>query len=193
MKHLFYKTIRILTIPPITACLTFLVLFFHQKVLITLSDLLLAVCTISIFPILGYVIHPLIVKHTGKFKGREGQRSIAMYFCLIGYIVGIATTLYTNPSDNILLVYLGYLSTGITIFISNVFGFKLSGHAVGIAGPVALLFYFGQFEWMIGFVLMFFVILSSLKMKRHRPSELLVGVLLPFLFLPIVNYFLLHF
>ncbi|MDO5716350.1 MAG: hypothetical protein Q4Q17_00985 [Tissierellia bacterium] len=187
MKHIFSKIIRILTIPPLMALLTFLSLYFHGRVLINVSDLLLAIFTITVLPIMGYIIQPFVGHHIHYFSGREGQRKMAMFFCVAGYVIGMIVTIFINPNREILLIYLGYFISGMTILICNLLGFRLSGHAVGAAGPVAILLTFHLTEWIIGLVLIFFVMVASLKMKRHKTSELVAGILLPFILLPILQ------
>ncbi len=57
---------------------------------------------------------------------------------------------------------------------------KISGHACGIAGPVALLFYFGLYvQAVVGILLTVPVYISSLKTKRHTLPQLIGGSLVP--------------
>ncbi len=169
----FYKIIRVLTVPPIMASALFLLLWGYGE--IEPVDSLLGVLFIGILPILSYPLQRFIPYF--KDKGREGQRNLAIIFSVMGYILGCVLALIFEAPTVILFVYLDYLISGILIAVFNkLFKLKASGHACGIVGPVAMLLYFKVYiPAAVGAALTVLVFISSIKMKRHTFSQLLIG------------------
>ena len=56
--------------------------------------------------------------------------------------------------------------------------FKASGHACGVSGPFAMLSYKFGAGWLCGFLLLVPVFLSSIRLKRHKASELIAGAVI---------------
>ena len=78
------------------------------------------------------------------------------------------------------MIYLEYLISGVVIFfINKCFGFRASGHACGVAGPVALMVYFGIKALLPGVLVLALTFWASLKMKRHTAEQLLGGTAIP--------------
>lgn len=62
---------------------------------------------------------------------------------VVGYILGLLYALFAHTSRELLLVYLGYLLSGALIALFNkTFAIRASGHACGVAGPIAFLYVF---------------------------------------------------
>ena len=160
--------------------LVFTYLFvFVPGIFIHVSDYIMAVSFISIFPSLAYVLQIPLKKW---FPGRDGQRNLAIILSVVGYICGLATSIFLQQSPQLIFIYLTYFICGFVILISSkVFHFKLSGHAVGSAGPVAMLIMFHQWIFLIGIPVLVCVFLSSYKLKRHTIAQIVSGIILPFL------------
>ena len=72
-----------------------------------------------------------------------------------------------------------YLISGLLIALFNkVLKIRASGHACGVAGPVALLGCTMGWYAVFGLPLIAIVFAASLKMKRHTFSELVIGSLI---------------
>ena len=105
-KELLSKIIRILIVPPILALLVFTYLFiFVPGIFMHVSDYIMAVSFISIFPSLAYVLQIPLKKW---FPGRDGQRTLAMILSVAGYICGLATSLILQQSPHLIFIYLTY-------------------------------------------------------------------------------------
>lgn len=180
--------IRGITVPPVIAFLM-LTYFLIRDVGVFRGfwEYALSVFFISVLPASAYVVH-IFVKN--KLPGQEGKRTLAMIFSVVGYILGVTTALLSGSSKMLLLIYLGYCVSGAIILISSkVIKFKISGHAVGSAGPIAILLGFGQGIWVLGLPVILSVIYSSLKIKRHTLAQILCGIAQPFIvFLTLVNF-----
>ena len=177
MKEKLAKFVRVITVPPVLALVLLLVLHFAGGYFKNLS-LLWGIFFLVLFPLLSYPIWrllPFLYK-----RGRSSQRALATAFSVLGYIGGIVYSLAAGLGHAEIIVFLTYLLSGILIAVTSyVFKIRSSGHACGVAGPIAMIvFRIGSWGW-LGLFLMPLVIWSSLSLKRHTVSELLSGSLIP--------------
>ena len=90
--------------------------------------------------------------------------------------MGTLFAVFCGGSRLELELYLTYIMSGALMgLFSFVFKFRTSGHACGVSGPFALLAYKLSPFWLLGFLLLIPVFSSSLRLKRHRLSELIAG------------------
>lgn len=173
------KFIRVVTVPPVMALMLLVILFLTREQFFgSTANLVLAIVFLVVFPVLAYPIQPLIPYF--RDKGRDGQRSLAMWMSSIGYICGLFTALFMPVSSYLLIIYLTYLFSGISLMLLNkVFKIKASGHACGAAGPIFSLIYFLGPWVLFGILILAAVYWASLNMKRHDKSELLIGTTVP--------------
>lgn len=179
LKQHLAKIIRVVTVPPVMALLLLIVLYFAKEDFFgNTLNLTLAILFLVGLPILAYPIQPIIPHF--KDKGRDGQRSLAMWMASGGYILGIITAAFLPVSDYLLIIYLTYLFSGVSLVLLNkVFKIKASGHACGVAGPVFSLIYFIGPWLLFGILIIAAVFWASLSMKRHDKAELLIGMTVP--------------
>lgn len=173
------KIMRIITVAPVMAGVMLSVLFlWNSDLLGGWVGYLCGLAFLTLLPLLAYPLQPHIKAF--QARGREGQRSLAMLFAVGGYLLGCLTTLFLRAPRSLWIIYLEYLLSGLLILLFNkAFGLKASGHACGVAGPVALLVYFGVPALIAGLALLVLVYASSLRMKRHTPGQLAGGTLIP--------------
>ena len=174
------KIIRILTVAPIMAfCLFTLTYIYRNEYFDTAWQYIYSLFCLSVLPMLAYPLQRFIPGF--KDKGRDGQRSLAIIFSVIGYVLCCIFGLIFSQSIQLWIIILTYLLSGLCIFISSkVFKFKISGHACGVFGPVSVLFYFGLFiPAIIGIGVTALVYYASLKSGRHTLPELIAGTVLP--------------
>ncbi len=101
---------------------------------------------------------------------------MALIMTFFGYLSGLVAALLTRAPKAVFFIYLVYFVSGLLIlFSSKVLRFKASGHACGIAGPVALLVYVFGAPGLIGLIALVAVFSSSLRLKRHSLGELVAG------------------
>lgn len=180
------KIIRILTVAPFMALVMLVALYLYNRQLFgSPVNFMLAVVFLVLFPLLAYPIQPLIRKY--RDKGREGQRTLAIFFAVAGYIGGCLSAFLLQAPKSILIIYLSYMLSGVLVMLLNkAIHFKASGHACGITGPFAILVYFGHAIGYLGIPILALVWLSSLKMKRHTSLQFIGGAVIPFAALSIV-------
>lgn len=172
--------IRKLTIPPVfaaTLLITIYITFPHYYN--SFWGLIGGVFFLTVLPTLAYPLQKYIPHF--KSRGREGQRSLAMIFSFVGYLVGTLIAFLSSASIELKVIYLEYLFCGIgMLFLNKVFRIKASGHACGVVGPVLLLVYFDLYiPALIGAALILPVYISSVRTKQHTISQLIIGSIIP--------------
>lgn len=178
-KQRLAKIIRVATVAPVMALMLLVILYFTRAGFFGNSlNLVLAIVFLVVLPILAYPLQPYIPHF--KDKGREGQRSLAMWMSSLGYILGLVSAVFLPVSNYLLVIYLTYLFSGISLLLLNkVFKIRASGHACGVAGPIFSLLYFLGPWVLFGLILLAAVFWASLNMDRHDKSELLIGTTVP--------------
>ena len=174
------KIIRILTVAPIMAFFLFTVTYiFRNQYFDSIWQYIYSVFCLTVLPLLAYPLQRFIPGF--KDKGREGQRTLAIIFSCIGYLLCCVFGLIFSQSSQLWMIILTYLFSGVGILISSkVFKFKLSGHACGVLGPCCVLFFFGLYiPAIIGIGLAGLVYYASLRSGRHTLPELIGGSVLP--------------
>lgn len=174
------KIIRTVTVPPVIAFAMLTYFYFcTEGIFSSPAEYCLSVFFICVLPALAYPVQ-FMVKN--KFPGRDGQRTLAMVFSVAGYVLGAVSAFAMGSSHMLKLIYLGYLLSGaIILILSKGAKFKISGHAVGSAGPIAILLGFGQWVWVFGLPVILSVFYSSLRIKRHTKAQIICGLIQPFL------------
>lgn len=178
MKKICYAA-RILTVAPVLAIITFSILHFvSPEITGSTLNYILGIAFIAVFPLLAYPLQPILPYF--KKKGRDGQRNLAIYMSVFGYIGGIIFAFALRMPDKMQALFLTYFVSGILIFVFNkVLKVKASGHACGVAGPIAFLTYIYGPIALLGLPLLALVYWASLRMDRHKISELAVGTAIP--------------
>lgn len=179
MEKLF-QLIRKITIPHVfAAALLITVYISHTNYFGSIWHLVGALFFLTVLPTLSYPLQKFIPKY--KDRGREGQRSLAMIFFFLGYLLGTVVAFIFSAPTELKIIYLEYLLCGIGMFLLNkVFKVKVSGHACGIVGPVLLFVYFGLYiPAIVGTALVLPVYISSVRTKQHTLPQLIGGSAIP--------------
>ena len=182
-KEKMCKVIRVLTVAPLLAFAALTILYFAKpEVFATgentgLANYLFGVLFLTVFPLLAYPLQPIVPGFRGK--GREGQRNLAILMAVAGYVGATIYAFAAGTPAGFRVVALSYLFSGVLILVFNkVFHIRASGHACGVAGPVAYLLYFLGPVALGGVLLMAVVFWASLAMRRHTLPQLLTGALI---------------
>jgi len=176
------RIIRGCTAPPFCALVMLLILFFFKPGFYhSASNFGFAIAYLFFLPVLAYPLS-LVFKFP-KDSFRNNQRKLAVIFSVIGYVALLSTVLNNGFTSGELVIYLNYVISGVLIAITTPIPHcKASGHACGVAGPIASLVYFVS-PWYIlpGAALLAAVFWSSLKLKRHTLPQLIAGSLISML------------
>ncbi|MBR6651424.1 MAG: hypothetical protein IKL36_08475 [Clostridia bacterium] len=181
------KALRIITVAPFMALAAFTTMFLRGGVFNNVAECVAAVVFISVLPLTAYPLQKIIPPF--KYKGRKGQRTLAMIMSLMGYIAGVIYALTAHTSTTLTTIFITYLLSGLTLFIINKgLRYKASGHACGIAGPVGVLLWFmganvaGAITLIIGIALLAAALWSTLKTHAHTALQFVCGGIIPIIF-----------
>ena len=188
-SHLkFAKTLSIFASAPVLSIPAFLLIIgYHQN---QQSDLLLDIFVSIIF---GFVL-PLLVslsfskKNNVSYDQREARIKPLLYvsatYIFGSFILGVISA----PINAILLMFC-YGTNTFAVYIINL-RWKISIHAMGVAGPTtALIYSFGPVGGFMGLILLP-VMWSRLYLKKHTPAQLIAGASLGYL-LTSIQFFVL--
>lgn len=162
---------------PAFAVINYYLLSFNDFILVTL------LCTIfaGILPILLVLYWIESKKSNGKkiaidIPVRE-ERNFPLAMVIFSYLVGvIALYLINAPLITTVLMFC-YFSNTLLVFFINLH-WKISIHAMGVAGPVAALIYvFGPIGSVFGLIIPL-VMWSRVYLGRHTYFQVISGVLL---------------
>lgn len=170
------RVIRGVTAPPFCAlCLLLMLFFFSPGFYYSVSNFAFAIVYLFFLPVLAYPVS-LVFKFS-KDSFRNNQRKLAVIFSVIGYAALLCMVLTNGFNNGELVIYLNYVISGALIAITSAIPHcKASGHACGVAGPLASLVYFVSPWFLIpGAVILGAVFWSSLKLKRHNLPQLIAG------------------
>ena len=174
----FAKFIRIISLAPIVAFVLISLVFFLRPGSFDVIQYALGIVFLSVLPLLAYPLQKCFPAF--RDKGREGQRNLAMIFAVAGYISGIICALCTGVRGVLLVIYFTYLFSGLLIVLFNKgFKIKASGHACGVAGPVAVSIVMLGPWWYFGLAFLVLVFWACLRLKRHTVSQLIIGSSIP--------------
>ena len=170
--------VRIISIPPVMVGILLVLLFtLRDDIIASTADMVASMLGLTILPILAYPVSfavPALRK-----KGREGQRSLAMYLSTVGYVAVFVYGLIASVGVGLMHIYAGYLFSVVIILVSNkVFKVRVSGHACSVSGPLVYSGYFlGIWGIIVGVACWGLILWASLVMKRHTFKEFLLGTL----------------
>lgn len=180
----FFKIIRIITVSPFMALMLCLLLYFCVPASFqNVGMLILTICLLSVVPALAYPAEKIFGLQRKLDKNsdlRQAQRKMAICFSVISYSCLALLVFLTNSSPILKEMTLTYLFSGALIFVfSIIFNINASGHVCGVVGPIAFLSYSISFYFLFLSFLLIFVVISSLKLKRHSICELIIGGIIP--------------
>ena len=170
--------VRIVSVPPVMVGVLLAFLFtLRDDVFASPVEFIVSLAGLTILPILAYPVSAVIPAL--RKKGREGQRSLAMYFSTVGYIGVFVYGLVAHVGTGLMHIYAGYLFSVVIILVGNkVFKVRISGHACSVSGPLVYSGYFlGFWGILVGAVCWGLILWASLVMKRHTLREFIFGTL----------------
>lgn len=168
------KIIRVATVSPLVAFATLLITYFGKPQYFADSAALwTGIVCVVVLPLLSYPLQP-ICPHF-KSKGRQGQRTLAIVFSVAGYVICCVTAIVVPFGSQITAFFVTYLVSGVILLATCKLPMRPSGHACGVAGPIAFLSLFVSPWYLFGATILFPVLWSSAKLKRHTLAESLLG------------------
>ncbi len=170
--------VRIISVPPVmVGTLIVLLWFLRDDVFASAAEMWVSMSLLALVPMLAYPLSVMIPSI--RRKGRDGQRSLAMYLSGIGYLAVFIYGFAAGVGDNVMVVYTGYfLSVVILMVLNKLCKVRASGHACSVSGPLVYTAYFlGIWGIIVGTALWGLIFWASLVMKRHTVKEYFLGTL----------------
>ena len=171
------KLVRVVTVPPVmVATLIILLSIFRRDVVSTPLEGFLAIVFLAIVPTLAYPLSAVIP--SVRVKGRKGQRDLAIYLSVAGYIGGVIYGFVAGVGRSMLVIFCTYLFSAVILLVCNLFHVKASGHACSVSGPIVLIaYFFGLWYLPVCAALYASIFWASVYMGRHTVREFILGSL----------------
>lgn len=170
--------VRIISVPPVMVGILLVLLFtLRDDVFASPAEFIVSLAGLTVLPVLAYPVSFAVPAL--RQKGREGQRSLAMYFSTVGYVGVFVYGLAAHAGTGLMHIYAGYLFSVVIILVGNkVCKVRISGHACSVSGPLVYSGYFlGFWGIIVGAVCWVAILWASLVMKRHTLREFVFGTL----------------
>ncbi len=175
MKQKIAKFVSVITVVPLVALFTITLLFIESTESFKSSIwYIYSVFFLTILPLSAYPLKNIIPGV--KRLGRKGERKLAFILAIIAYVLGTALLYILEAPKIIKKMFLAYLVSGLVLsFVNKVMGFKASGHACGISGPLTLLYLLLGNKILWSAIIIPIVFWSRLRLGRHTMKELITG------------------
>lgn len=188
-KNKFAKFISLITHPPLIAIPTFLLINIF---LLGLSDSIFInmVCLIfaAILPILTSLI--LIKKmNTDIDITDRKKRTLPLFFAVCSYIIGFFVLYIIDAPAITTTLMLIYSSNTLIILLVNL-SWKISIHAMGVAGPTAAFIYLFGLPGVIFGLTIPMVMWSRVTLRKHSTSQVLAGSVLGLILTSVQLYYI---
>ncbi len=171
--------IRIVTVPPVMVAILIVLLFTLREgvVFANTAEMLVSLVCLTLLPLMAYPLSAAIPAI--KRKGRDGQRSLAMYISGASYLAVFVYGFVAGVGNHLMLVYTGYFMSVVILLVANkLLHVRASGHACSVSGPLVYTAYFlGVWGIVVGCALWGIILWASLRMKRHTLLEFILGTL----------------
>jgi hypothetical protein len=166
------------TTPPVMAGLAATAVYVHEPTAFGEGSFwyVMTLLFLTAAPLLSYVLS--YVLPSLRRKGRQGQRRLAFLVSVLSYILGTIACACSLAPRIVLGFFLSYLASGsLLTLINGALGFKASGHACGLAGPLTILTAVLGPRVLWAWAASPLVFWARLRMRRHSLAELVSGTL----------------
>jgi len=185
----FANFISSVTHPPLVSIPTFAIInYFLLGFMHSLA--ITGICWIfgAFLPILTSLI--LIEKmHTDIDITDRTKRTLPLFYAVCSYLIGFFILFVLSaPSLTTALMFIYFSNTLIILFIN--LSWKISIHAMGVAGPTVALVYLFGFPGLIFGLIIPLVMWSRVKLKKHTISQVLAGGMLGIILTAVQLYYI---
>lgn len=175
----FSLIIRLFTLPAVLTGAMAALLWLGGG--LSTAEVLAAEVCLMLIPLLAYPAGAV-----GFPKGpsrRNRQRTFAMVFSAVGYLLGLFWALGTDASRLCKILFGSYvISTLVLLLLNKGFRFRASGHACSTTAPLIFLSWQFGIGWLLPCALVVAAVYgASLRLKRHTLPQLTVGSLISLL------------
>ena len=172
------KIISVISVAPLVSVLVLSWMWLDNPSFFgsSLSWYFISLSLLTLVPISAYLLKYAIPSI--RMQGRDGERKLAFIMAVACYIAGVLVCQIFHGPHVVYILFGTYFISGFTLLLLNRFArIKASGHACGMAGPIAFLIcLLGGASWTM-VLLIPLVFWARLRMERHNINELLIGSL----------------
>lgn len=123
---------------------------------------------------------------------RREDRIYPLLLVILSYVVGVIVLFAAGAPSLTSALMVCYLNNTLIVLLFSLF-WKISIHAMGIAGPATALIYLFGWPGLAFSLVVPLVVWSRLHLKRHTPVQLITGTTLGYLLTALQLYLLLGF
>lgn len=185
----FAKIISTATHTPLLSIPTFAIINYY---LLGLNNSIITTLICFIFATLIPVITSLILIKKMKTDidiTDRTKRTFPLLFAVCSYIIGFFVLYdFGAPSITTALMFIYFSNTLIILLIT--LSWKISMHAMGVAGPTAALTYLFGYKGVIFGLLLPLVMWSRVKLNKHTNAQVLTGAVLGLILTAVQLYYL---
>ncbi|WP_414470062.1 phosphatase PAP2 family protein [Methanobacterium sp. ACI-7] len=174
---------------PVFALINYFLLSFHDFIIITIICAVFA----GLIPILFVIGWLQRKKKNGKEIDMDiperTDRHLPLIFVIISYLIGTIVLYTLNAPAITTILMLCYFSNTLIVFFINLY-WKISLHAMGVAGPAVVLIYvFGPIATLFAAIIPL-VMWSRVYLEKHTSFQVLMGTILGILSTTVQIYLL---
>jgi membrane-associated phospholipid phosphatase len=123
---------------------------------------------------------------------RRQDRIYPLLLVILSYIIGVLVLYNLGAPQLTTVLMICYLSNTVVVLLFSLF-WKISIHAMGIAGPATAIIYLFGWPGLLFSLLVPLVIWSRLYLKRHTPAQLITGTFMGYFLTATQIYLLIGF
>jgi membrane-associated phospholipid phosphatase len=123
---------------------------------------------------------------------KRQDRIYPLLLVILSYIIGVLVLYNLGAPQLTTVLMICYLSNTVVVLLFSLF-WKISIHAMGIAGPATAIIYLFGWPGLLFSLLVPFVIWSRLYLKRHTPAQLITGTFMGYFLTATQIYLLIGF
>lgn len=190
--YLIARGLSTFFIPPTLFLFTFvfLALFFESP-----ENTIPVIFTTMVFGVMIPIVLFAYLVKTKKIINQDAtnkeERTAPYIYGIILYAIGLIILYLSNAGDLVMTVWFAYLLNTFVILVINKF-WKISAHAMGVAGPLGLFYFlFGIYSYPL-FVLLLVIAWSRIYLKCHTPLQVAMGSIYGFFSVYLLLNFLLN-
>lgn len=192
LKHKLASIISTLTTAPLIAIFVFLLINYHllrgnEFIIVTAISILFAAIIPSIIALIWIKDQRIEID-----MPRKEDRFYPLLWIILTYIIGVTVLFIISAPPITTVLMLCYFTNTLAVLIISLF-WKISIHAIGVAGPVVALIYVFGYVGLISIILVPLVIWSRTYLRRHTIYQAIAGASLGFILTTLQIYFLLGF
>ncbi|MGB9770092.1 MAG: hypothetical protein ACP5H0_03395 [Caldisericum sp.] len=162
----------------------FVITIVRLSNLINNLEFLLLITFFSLLPSLSFLS---FIRYPWDFKK---ERRLSFIVNMISFLTGLVVILILKCNKVSIFISLSYNLAGIILGVSNLLGYKASGHATSIAGPATILTAIFGLKGSLLYLLLIPAFYLKITLKDHTIGQFITGILIGMLSTVAIYYFI---